>query len=139
MKAAVRFAGLAICLLAGAHRLAAQPFAAPRGGCMVVMNLSDTDDQMPLWSPPSPVAITGGYCTCIGTCTTPATVAFEDNGGNAMTGTVQCGATPPPIATIGGNNTLVARGTLRMNVTNTPSPNGSDEYVVCWTFKGLNQ
>ena len=104
--------------------------------CASVENLAAADDNMLLGSMPVAVTVTGVWCHCSGTCSTPATVALEDDAGNAMTGTATCdtggGVATPATITAGG--ALSAYEGLRFDTTNTPSPDGSDEYAICFGF-----
>lgn len=114
----------------------AQPWASPRTGCVVVENLAAADDNLPVWSPLVPVTLKSGWCTCLGTCTTPATILFEDGAGNATTGTLTCGtaAAPGSVAPITAGGSLTAREVLALDVTNAVSPE-TDEYVICWMYR----
>lgn len=129
---------LALGCVGWASLCAAQPFAQPKSGCATIQNLSSTNDHLPLWASPISVQVRAAWCTCTGTCTTPATITFEDGAQNAITGTVTCGTAAAPGALTplaGAATTLVAREQLGINVTNTPNPDGADYYTVCWTYQ----
>ena len=103
--------------------------------CGAVENLAAADDNMPLGSMPVAVTVTAVWCHCYGTCSTPATIALEDDAGNAMTGTATCdtggGVATPATITAGG--ALVAYEGLRFDTTNAVSPE-TDEYSLCFGF-----
>ena len=130
---------LAVCLyglgLVWSPPAHAQPASAPKTMCTVVESLAAADDNLPLWTPSVAVTIKTQYCTCVGTCTTPATIALEDGAGNAMTGTATCGTATVSRGftqiTAGGG--LIAQEVLAMDVTNAVSPE-TDKYVICWTY-----
>jgi hypothetical protein len=108
--------------------------------CLMVENLASGDDNFPMGSFTDSVAIDGVWCTCSGTCTTKATFTLEDGSANAMTisGTnptcQNIGTTPTSAAVSGANATLTAKESMRFDVTNTPSPNGSDDYEICVSY-----
>ena len=106
--------------------------------CNIVPNVVAADDNMPMGSFVDAVTITNVWCTYSGTGTTPATFTLEDGGGNAMTITgtnPTCTAigTVPNVAAVTAGNQLIARESLRFDVTNTPNPT-TDTYEICVSY-----
>lgn len=105
--------------------------------CAIIKDLAATDDNFEFWQPNKAVTLIGVGCRCRGTCTTAATFTLEDRGGNAMTIT----GTNPTCATTGNttysamttdaDNNLASGEGVAFDVTNTPNPDGADEYTIC--------
>lgn len=110
-------------------------------GCTNIENLAAADDDMPLASWPYAVTITAGWGHCNGTCTTNATIDFQDSDGNGMTmtdfTTSDWGAEPTPQAITGANGLIAYEG-FSFNVTNAVSPE-TDDYQICFGFKVIPQ
>lgn len=112
--------------------------ARSREVCAVIADLASTDDSFEFWMANQAATITSVGCRCRGTCTTAATFTLEDRAGNAMTIT----GTNPTCATSGNAtyaavtaaNALVVGEGIAFDVTNTPNPDGSDEYTLCVTY-----
>jgi hypothetical protein len=106
----------------------------------VVENLAAADDNYEIWSTKDTVTVIYGASHCRGTCTTPATITFEDRAGNAMTGTITAasGSNPDTFISITGNNSLEAGDGLAFDVTNTPSPE-TDEYTLTFGVRKNRQ
>lgn len=110
--------------------------------CLVISDVTSSDDNFPLSTKPIPRTVLQVGCRCHGTCTTKANIALEDDSGNAMTHSTPTCATAGTVITyqnVTAANTLIAGEGLRMDVTNTPSP-ATDEYEVCWQeFNNLSE
>lgn len=110
-----------------------------RTACARVSDIAAADDNFNFFMANQAITVTSVGCYCDGTCTTKATFTLEDNSGNAMTIT---GTNPTCAATTGAatyaavtaSNGLVAGESMRFDVTNTPSPDAADEYVICFTY-----
>jgi len=105
--------------------------------CAAQEDLAATDDDSFLGMFNTGVTITGVGVHCKGTCTTPAQISLEDRAGNAMTHTTPTASTGTDNTTfqsVTAANTLVAGEGLRYDVDNTPSPDGEDEYLICYTY-----
>lgn len=110
--------------------------APSRETCGTIENLAAADDNIPFGSLAHAGTINTLWCHCVGTCTTPATITLEDGAGNAMTGTATCGASSasPSATTISAGGTVAARELIRFDVTNTPSPDATDDYNLCYSY-----
>lgn len=105
--------------------------------CALIENLATTDDNFSLGSLSYPVTIEQIWCECDGTCTTTTGLTFEDDAANAMTitSTPSCAtgsSIPVPVLVTAGGS-LAARESWQFDV-GTISPDGSDEYTVCWEY-----
>lgn len=111
---------------------------ATRQDCAMIESLAAADDNLPtgFLAPAGGATITGAVCVCHGTCTTEAEITFEDGAGNGMTGTITCedATTGDTLTAITSGGALVARESLVLSVSNTPSPDGSDDYSLCWEY-----
>lgn len=122
---------LCLALSGGAHA----DMRGPKTGqvCVVMVNLSATDDNFEFWQAPYDVTITAVSCRCRGTCApTMAAVALENRGGTAMTHSAPTCATSgiAADAAVTASNTLAAGNGLAFDVTNTPNP-ATDTYTIC--------
>jgi hypothetical protein len=103
----------------------------------LVEDLAAADDNKPLGpSVGSAITVTDVFCKCHGTCTTNATVGFEDDSGNAMTlsGTLTCSDAPAlGTATVTSGGGLTEGESVRFDVTNTPDPT-SDDYEIGYRY-----
>lgn len=106
-------------------------------GGIIIENLAAADDNITIPGYPWPVTIEKIWCECEGTCTTAATLSFEDDSANAMTlsGTPVCatGTTTPTAVDVSAGGSLTAFESWQFDVTNTPSPE-TDEYSVGWSY-----
>ena len=106
-------------------------------GGLIVENLAAADDNFSIPGFPWPVTIEKIWCECEGTCTTAATLSFEDDTANAMTlsGTPVCatGTTVPTAVDVTAGGSLTARESWQFDVTNTPNPE-TDEYFIGWSY-----
>ena len=107
--------------------------------CKVIESLADTDDDKPFFMLTAfPTAtVQSAACACIGTCTTEATLTFENDDGSvgAITGTVTCQdtTTTPANDPLSGAETSMAQfDVIRFNVTNTPT--ADDDYIICLNY-----
>lgn len=113
-----------------------------RQACAVVADLAAADDNFEFWMPHQAATVISVGCRCKEvdgtTCETLATFTLQDVAGNAMTitGTNPTCATTglATYATVTSGNTLSAGEGVAFDVTNTPSPSGSDEYMICVSF-----
>lgn len=106
--------------------------------CASIENLAAADDDVMLVAFPVAVQTEDVSCHCSGTCTTPAQVTFQDDDGNALGGAITCSSGTGDMAwtdksgeTAGDLN---AGERLLFDVTNTPNPDATDEYLLCATF-----
>ena len=104
--------------------------------CNKLNNVDDTDDNFLFFSVPYAASVTTVWCTCEGTCSTLAEVAFLDGSANAMThATLTCGTeggtSTPQLVTAAGN--LAAGEAVQFSVTNDPQLD-TDEAVFCLSF-----
>lgn len=106
-------------------------------GGFTIENLAAADDNIPIPGYPWPVTIKKFWCSCVGTCTTSATLSFEDAAANSMTttGTITCGTgtSAPAYSDVTANGSLTAREPWQFDVTNTPNPE-TDEYAIGWSY-----
>ena len=105
--------------------------------CVSIENLATTDDNSNINSFPWPVTIKQIWCECEGTCTTTTGLTFEDDAANSMTitSTPSCAtgsSIPVPVLVTAGGS-LAARESWQFDV-GTISPDGSDEYTLCWEY-----
>ena len=103
---------------------------------VTIPSLANTDDNFLFWVAPSNVTITKVGCKYCGTGTTPATIALEDDGGNAMThGAVTCvnQGTVVTFVDVTAANALISGEGLRFDVTNTPNP-ATDNYTIAVVY-----
>lgn len=104
-----------------------------------LQDLTATDDDYPLWSPPANITLTACWCLCSGVCTTPADITLETRQVGSATvdavgGTIDCedeGTGDSP-TTMTSDNTVDALDLIRMNVTNTPTT--GDTYTLECTY-----
>ena len=105
--------------------------------CVVFENLAAADDNYEIWEFQRAVTLTYVSAHCRGTCTTEATISFEDRNGSgitlspdeAITASTGTGNSTP-IAVASGGTFAVGEG-LAINVTNAVSPE-TDEYTICF-------
>lgn len=104
--------------------------------CVTIENLAAADDDLPLYSNDEAITITAGWGHCKGTCTTNATIDFQDSDANGMTmtdfTTSDWGTEPTPQA-VSGNGGLIAYEGFSFNVTNAVDPE-TDTYLLCFSF-----
>jgi hypothetical protein len=100
-----------------------------------IENLAAADDNVPIPGVNEHGVVKALWCTCHGTCTTPATITLENSAGNAMTGTATCSTAPtiPDVTTITAGGTFGQRQDLRFDVTNAISPE-TDEYTISFEY-----
>ena len=107
-----------------------------KSACFTIENLAAADDDLLVFSNDVAITVTAGWGHCIGTCTTNATIDFEDSDANKMTmtdfTTSDWGTEPTPQA-ISGNNTLIAYEGFSAEVTNAVSPE-TDTYLICFSY-----
>jgi hypothetical protein len=108
-----------------------------RQACHAEDNVSASKTNRDLFMYHEPITVIGVACHCDGSlCSTPAQIALEDRGGNAMThGTVTCSAstTSSTYVAVTANNSVNAGEGVNFDVTNTPSPT-NEEYLICITY-----
>jgi hypothetical protein len=104
--------------------------------CVVFENLAAADDNYEIGEfMVFGVTLTFVSAHCRGTCTTPATIGFEDRAGNAVTLASTLTASTgtgnsTPIAVSSGGTFVVGEG-IAIDVTNAVSPE-TDEYTICY-------
>ncbi len=111
--------------------------------CNGIESLVAADDDMPFTMPGVAITLVNGWCVCVGTCSTPATIVFNEvvagsGTKTAVTGTVTCddmltsGGTPAKQA-LTGAITIPALGLITFDTTNTPVA-ATDKYLICLEF-----
>lgn len=115
--------------------------------CVTIESLAAADDDKPIWlnSYLTDATLISASCVCVGTCTTEADVALElvETGAgtvNAVTGTIDCEdqTTGDTNTALSGNTNVDLYDIVRMDVSNTPSPE-TDDYVLCFNYRPVVQ
>jgi hypothetical protein len=109
--------------------------------CKTIDDISTTDDGLLFFQAEDDLTILTGWATCAGTCTTEADFTFDiqrTGSGNtyAVTGTVDSEdiVTGDTKTTFSGNTDVGPLDLIRHHTSNTPSPSGSDDYIICVGF-----
>jgi len=107
--------------------------------CKWINNLTDTDDNISVWTAHIAATVTGVGCRCIGTCTpTLAQFSLEDRAGTAMTHTTPACATGTSLTTFqavtdNAASQLAVGDSAIFDVDNNVDPD-TDQYEICVTI-----
>lgn len=106
--------------------------------CALVENLSSTDDNVMFVTFPVAAQVEKVSCHCSGTCTSPATIQFEDDDSNLISTAITCtsGTGDMSFTDVSGDAdaALDAGERLLRSTDNTPNPDATDDYLICATF-----
>lgn len=114
-------------------------FTGTREQCKSIEQLKDTDDGVPLFSFAVASTVTGVWCTCTGTCasTLATPQLYLKDGTTALTGgnpTCAVSTSAGSISAVTANNSFAAGETVKMSITNTPTNNAVDTYLICISY-----
>ena len=102
--------------------------------CAFIENLISTDINMLIDNAREPMTVIAVSCRTSGFSTQP-TLTFEDDSGNAMTGSPTCNATSGQDWTaVTSAGALTLEEGMRFDTTNTPLPVTGTQSLICWAF-----
>jgi hypothetical protein len=113
--------------------------------CVTIESLTDDDDGKPIWANIAYTSATviSATCTCIGVCTTPGIINFQNaqtgSPGNITSdgGNLVCDGTDGSIDIEGlsGGHATFTRGEVLLMSNGQTSTTADDDYVICVSYK----